>query len=177
LAYSPSMKILSPGWRRGLSVAANCWSRGWDRTRPARRGALDEDNHHGGEGPVRGVNFAAAAEIPVEQSADQKGQRSADERPAKEAHGVAGEIEHVAEGESVEIGIFVEQVEEFQAGSRGVRGQGSVPVIAAMSSPKTRRTVAERRPARAMEEPMGASASWAIQWPRSKARPGRPGAR
>ena len=71
-------------------------------------GALDEHDHHRGERPVRKLNLAAAAEKPVEQRAEEKGQRGTDERATEEAHRVASEIEHMAERQGVKIGIFVE---------------------------------------------------------------------
>ncbi len=97
-----------------------------DRIEDAQRdvGALDEDEDHGDEGPVCGLDLAAAAEEPVEQRAEEKSEGGADERAAEKAHGVAAEIEYVAEGEGVEIGIFVEQVEEFEIRGRRVRGEG-----------------------------------------------------
>src|SRR6266852_7957505 len=55
-------------------------------------GALDEDDHHGDERPVGGLHFAAAAEKPIEQSAEEEGQRGADERAAEKAHGFAAEV-------------------------------------------------------------------------------------
>src|SRR5215471_520901 len=80
--------------------------------------ALDEDDHHGGECPVGGLRLAAAAEEPIEERAEEESQRGADKRPAEEAHGVAREIEHVAERKRVEIGILVEKIKEFRARSR-----------------------------------------------------------
>ena len=86
--------------------------------------AFDEDNHHGDERPVCGLNFAAAAEKPVEHSAEEEGQCGADQGAAEETHGVTAEIKHVPEGQGVQIGIFVEQVKKFHARSRCVRDNG-----------------------------------------------------
>lgn len=85
-------------------------------------GTLDEDEHHGGERPVGGLHSAAAAEEPIEKRAGEEGKRGADERAAEKSHGFAAEIEHVAEGEGVEIRIFLKQVEEFEIRGGGVRG-------------------------------------------------------
>src|SRR5580704_19025238 len=79
-------------------------------------GALDEEAHRESEDDVGGCYRAAAAQEPVEAAAEEEGDGCADEWPAEEAHGGAGEIEEVAEGEDVGVGIFVEEVGELHVG-------------------------------------------------------------
>ena len=63
-----------------------------------------------GEDDVGGDDGTAAAEEPVEAATEKECDSGADQRPAEEAHRGAGEVEEMAEGEDVGVGIFVEEV-------------------------------------------------------------------
>ncbi len=59
----------------------------------------------GGEGEVCGVGAVAAAEEIAAEADGDHAEGDGGERAAEEAHGGAGEVVEVAEGEVVEVGV------------------------------------------------------------------------
>src|SRR5277367_3693571 len=77
--------------------------------------AFDENDSHGNESPIRSACFSAAAQNPVQPSAQEKGQSRANQWTAKEAHSAAGKIEKMAERKNINVGIFVQQIRKLYA--------------------------------------------------------------
>ena len=78
-------------------------------------GGEQDEGHAGGERQVGGVgaygsSYSAAAEDVACEAEDDHAKSHGDEGAAEEAHGSAGEIEDVAEGEVVELGVAGEEV-------------------------------------------------------------------
>jgi len=87
-------------------------------------GALDEDDHHGDQGIICGDRPAPAAEEPIQKSAEEESDGGTDERATEESHGVAGEVQEVAERKRVHVGVLVEGIKNIGAGGRRVGGNG-----------------------------------------------------
>ena len=64
------------------------------------------DGHAGGEGEVCGVGAASAAQEVAAEADAEHAEGDGGEWAAEEAHGGAGEVEEVAEGEVVELRGF-----------------------------------------------------------------------
>ena len=80
-----------------------------------------DERHAGGQGEVGGVGFASGAKEIAEVPEDEHSERGKGEGEAEEAHGRAGEVEEVAEGEIVIGGVLIEDREEVGGGG-GVGG-------------------------------------------------------
>ena len=63
------------------------------------------DGHGGGQSQVRGVGASGAAQEVADGADDEHAKDNGGEGAAEEAHGVSGEVEEVAEGEVVELGV------------------------------------------------------------------------
>ncbi len=84
------------------------------------------DGHGGGQGEVGGVGSSGAAQEVADGADDEHAEGYCGERAAEEPHGVSGEVEEVAEGEVVELGIGGDEGRYVGAGGGVGSGDGKV---------------------------------------------------
>ena len=92
----------------------------------AGMGCEQGDGHGCGEGKVGGVGASGAADEVAAETKEDHAYGNCGERAAEETHGGSGEVEEVAEGDVIEVGVLGEQAGEVGAGCGVGGGEGEV---------------------------------------------------
>ena len=129
----------------GLQVQVDCWVKDGVGEALGAEGGIEADEagvhaeqkagRGGGKGEVGGVGSAAAAEKIGQRADGDHAEAEEGERAAKEAHGAAGEVEEVAEGEVVVRRLAASRVAMSVWGSTWGAAIAKKKAMAAQSEP------------------------------------------